>query len=326
MRALLTGISGFAGGYLAEHLRDAGDALLGLTRATHQRDRLPPSVRNVPLVAWDLETSAAPPAETLQAVREFAPDCVYHLAALSLPDLCGATAPTPECLAANVEGTRRVIELTLALPSKPRLVFVSSSRVYSPVDISHAYIDERYSTRPLQGYGQSKLAAEKLITDAVDERGLNAVISRSFQHTGPRQDPRLMLPEWASQLAAGARELHVRHLNAWIDCCDVRDVVRAYRLLAIAGKSGEVYNVGSGIGRRSGDVVEELCQIAGYRPQIIERSPGVKQDPIANCDRLVAATGWRAEVPWEQTLGDTLEDWRQRNAAAGAPTTSEQSA
>lgn len=317
MRALLTGISGFAGGYLAEHLLSSGDSVLGVARSTSQRDRLPPAARNVSLVAWDLEASPTIPPSALATVREFSPDCLYHLAALSLPELCGATAPTPECLAANVEATRRVIELALTLPSRPRLVFVSSSRVYSPVDGSRAFIDEDYSTNPLQGYGQSKLAAEQLVTAAVRERGLDAVISRSFQHTGPRQDPRLMLPEWASQLASGAPELRVRHLNAWIDCSDVRDVVRAYRLLAISGKSGLVYNVGSGIGRRSGDVVEELCRIAGRQPQIIERVPGVKQDPIANCDRLVAATGWRTEIPWEQTLRDTLDDWRRRSAAAG---------
>ena len=326
MRALLTGISGFAGGFLAEHLLNAGDALLGLIRDTTQRERLPRSAREVPLVAWDLEDSVAPPAKSLQTIREFAPDCLYHLAALSLPELCGATAPTPQCLAANVEATRRVIELALALPRRPRVVFVSSSRVYSPVDGARAYVNEDYATNPLQGYGQSKLMAEALVRAAVLERGLDAVISRSFQHTGPRQDPRLMLPEWASQLASGARDLHVRHLNAWIDCSDVRDVVRAYRLLAISGKSGEVYNVGSGLGRRSGDVVEELCRLAGRQPQIIERAPGVKQDPIADCERLVAATGWRVEIPWEQTLRDTLEDWRRRVSAAGAKPTSEQSA
>jgi GDP-4-dehydro-6-deoxy-D-mannose reductase len=94
--------------------------------------------------------------------------------------------------------------------------------------------------------------------------------------------------------------------------------VRAYRLLAIAGKPGSAYNVGSGISRLSGDVVDELCRLAGYRPRVVEQLSGFKQDPIADVARLVALTGWRAEIPWEQTLRDTLDDWRQRLAPAAA--------
>ncbi|MBL9123613.1 MAG: NAD-dependent epimerase/dehydratase family protein [Planctomycetaceae bacterium] len=316
MKALLTGISGFAGAYLAEHLLAAGDSLWGLTRDGSRQPQWPESIRQVPVITWDPAHPQLGFDELLAAVQPIAPDCIYHLAALSLPELCGATAPTPECLAANVEATRQVIELALGLTTPPRMVFVSTSRVYAPVDPARAFVDEGYPTQPGQGYGQSKLLAEAAVLAAAGRRGLDAVISRSFQHTGPRQDPRLMLPEWASQLAAGSRELRVRHLNAWIDCTDVRDVVRAYRLLAIHGRAGEIYNVGSGIGRRTGDVVEELCRIAGYQPRIVERVPGLKQDPIADCRRLADLTGWRPEIPWEQTLRDTLADWRQRSPAA----------
>ena len=122
MRALLTGISGFAGGYLAEHLLSSGDAVLGVTRNSSQRDRLPPAVRNVSLVAWDLEASPTLPPAELETVRKFAPDCLYHLAALSLPELCGATAPTPECRYAcgYVVADPRLEPFVLTIRSWPR--------------------------------------------------------------------------------------------------------------------------------------------------------------------------------------------------------------
>jgi GDP-4-dehydro-6-deoxy-D-mannose reductase len=199
---------------------------------------------------------------------------------------------------------------------------VSTSRVYAFPEAANPRIAEDYPLGPTRGYGRSKLLAETLIEEAVARHGLDAVIVRAFQHTGPRQDDRLMLPEWARQLMAGSPNLEVKHLDAAIDCSDVRDVVRAYRLLAIAGNRGAAYNVGSGISRRSGEVVNHLCRLAGRRPRIVERSPGFKQDPIADIGRLVAATGWRAEIPWEQTLRDTLDDWRQRLAQSVATDTS----
>lgn len=323
MKSLITGIAGFAGSHLAEHLLQRGDELLGLIRAPASAAKLPASLSGVPLAAWDLASAEPSPERAAQSIRDFAPQCIYHLAALSLPSQCGERQPTAACLATNVEGTRRIVDLACALPAPPRLVFVSSSRVYAPVVPECARVDEEYPLDPDRGYGQSKRLAEQIVLDAVRTRGLDAVIVRAFQHTGPRQDGRLMLPEWSKQLADDrCTQVRVRRLDAYIDCCDVRDVVRAYRLLASAAAAGQVYNVGSGVVRRSGDVLEQLCRAAGRRPQIIELQPGRTQDPIANVDRLVAATGWRSEIPWEQTLRDTLDDWRQRLSPAAGPKSS----
>lgn len=317
MKAVVTGISGFAGGHLAEHLLAAGDEVLGIVRHDSARVRLPAGLQSLPLANWDI--SRPVPEAAASAIRRFAPDVIYHLAALSLPDGCGETEPTAECLATNVDGTRRLIDMIADLARPPRLIFVSTSRVYAPVDQSAPRIGEEYALGPLRGYGRSKLLAEEVVNEAIHRQGLEAVVVRAFQHTGPRQDARLMLPEWARQLVRGAVQLEVRHLDAAIDCSDVRDVVRAYRLLAIAGRTATAYNVGSGVARRSGDVVDQLCRLAGRRPRIIEQAPGFKQDPIANVDRLVALTGWRVEIDWEQTLRDTLDDWRDRLAPSVAP-------
>jgi GDP-4-dehydro-6-deoxy-D-mannose reductase len=322
VKSLVTGIAGFAGSHLAEHLLACGHELLGIVRGSSSAQQLPMSLHGIPLLTWDLADPRGPSAETVSAIRCFAPTCIFHLAAQSLPGDCGQGEPTAECLAVNVQGTERVVDLACGLPRPPRVLFVSTSRVYAPVDDSSPRVDENYPVGPVRGYGHSKLLAEQILADAARHRQLDVVIVRAFQHTGTRQDRRLMLPEWARQLAAGHCEtLTVRHLDAYIDCSDVRDVVRAYALLADAGARGATYNVGSGIARRSGDVLEQLCQLAGSRPRFDEQSPGRVQDPIANIDRLVAATGWRAETSWEQTLRDTLDDWRQRSTPIDVPKT-----
>ncbi|NQU23334.1 MAG: NAD-dependent epimerase/dehydratase family protein, partial [Candidatus Nealsonbacteria bacterium] len=210
-------------------------------------------------------------------------------------------------------GTRRVMELAAELPSRPRVLFVSSSHVYAPVTTETPVVDESAPLQPQRGYGRSKLAAEAEVRRAVEELGCDAVVTRSFQHTGPRQNPRMMLPQWARQFAlAGSEPVEVHTRDAMIDLTDVRDVVRAYRLLIERGTRGEVYNVGSGVAVRSGDVLDVLRNLADPQRPIVELHPGRKQDPIANIDRLVQSTGWQPIVPIETTVADTLAWWRSR--------------
>lgn len=111
--------------------------------------------------------------------------------------------------------------------------------------------------------------------------------------------------------------MEVYTLDARIDLSDVRDVVRAYRLLLERGRPGEVYNVGSGISRRTGDILELLRGMAGPKRPVVERRPGFKQDPIADVTRLVECTGWSARIPLEQTVADTWAWWRKSEGRGG---------
>jgi hypothetical protein len=174
-------------------------------------------------------------------------------------------------------------------------------------------VDERAPLGPRGAYGKTKLAAEAEVRRAVEQWGVDAVIARSFQHTGPRQGPEMMLPHWCQQLVAGGRgPIEVYTVDAFIDLSDVRDVVRAYRLLVERGARGEVYNVGSGVCRRSGDVLAMLQKLAGQVRPVVEIYPGQKHNPIAEVSRLAEQTGWRATIPLEATVADTLAWWRQR--------------
>jgi GDP-4-dehydro-6-deoxy-D-mannose reductase len=321
-RALITGISGFVGGFLAEHLLDAGDMVLGCSPDGRWTEASPTGLRDRvellawellagDLLAWDRAERDGPGEEVRGRIERFQPDVIYHLAALSVPADCGRLRPTPEAEAINVGGTRRVVDLAASLPSRPRVLLTSSSHVYAPVSPEAPHVAENAPLGPLGGYGRTKRAAEEEVRRAVEEGRCEAVVARAFQHTGPRQSPRMMLPQWARQLAQDSHEpIEVYTRDAWIDLTDVRDVVRAYRLLVEHGRSGEVYNVGSATSRRSGDLLEQLRAMAGAQRSIVELHPGRKQDPIADITRLVGRTGWRAEIPLEQTLSDTLAYWR----------------
>jgi GDP-4-dehydro-6-deoxy-D-mannose reductase len=316
MRALITGVTGFAGGHLAEHLIGRGDHVLG---CSNTGDWLPESpaelAPRVPLLPWDLAAQSNPPVATLSAIRQFNPEVIYHLAAISIPAECGAEEPTDLAQAVNVGGTRVVLDLAAGLRPSPRVLLVSSSHVYSRVEADTPPIDESWPIAPRNAYGQTKWQAEQVAREYNATRGIDAVIVRAFQHCGPRQVGALMLPEWMAQCVAGTSPIKVYNCGASIDLSDVRDVVCAYRLAAIKGCPGGTYNVGSGVRRRAGDVLDLLLGLAGRRP-IEEVQPQSTYDPIADCRRLAIDTGWRPQIPLEQTIADTLEWWRQRASAS----------
>jgi len=315
VKAFITGITGFAGSHLAEHLLRCGDEVVGCSRDGRWKGQIPATlVRDIPLFAWDV-TRNIPDSAKRQLIA-LKPDCVYHLAAMSVPKQCGADEPTEAAWNANVLGTLSLVGLVASLPKRPRVLLASSCHVYAPVNQQDPFVNEEAPLGPVGAYGKSKLAAEQELLGAVRDGKVDGVIARPFKHAGPRQNPRLMLPEWCIQMAdGGGQPVRVLNMDSHFDITDARDVVRAYRLLAAGGRRGEVYNVGSGISRRSGDLVEQLRQVAGTRGSLVELSPGVKQEPIADISRLQQLTGWRPDIPLQKTLSDTLAYWRERNQA-----------
>jgi len=311
-RALVTGVSGFVGGYLAEHLVASGVEVVGTVPDDRPQPTNSPVLDGIEQVSWDFAAGGLP-AASRRAVERFAPQAIYHLAALSVPEDCGSLEPTPLAVAVNVEGTRHVLELAAALTGRPRVLVVSSCHVYAPVTRDRPRVDESAPLGPANAYGRTKLAAEDLARRAGAEGSCEAILVRGFPHTGPRQSPRMMLPEWASQFAVrGASPVRVHTRGAHVDLSDVRDVVRAYSLLLQAGVPGEVYNVGSGVDRTSGEILDLLRAVADPQRPILELRPGFKQEPIADISRLVSCTGWQPEIPIAQTVADTWAWWRDR--------------
>lgn len=308
MKALLTGITGFVGGHLTQHLLDSGDEVLG----TSQNGDWPADYRlPVTLIACDIGVDFDP--ELIATVDAFAPDVIYHLAGMSIPNDCGTTGvPTSAALEVNVEGVRRIIGLAAALSKPARVIFTSSSHVYRPVEIAAPVVNENAPCEPRNAYGKTKLAAEQLCIDAVTQRGANVVVVRSFSQAGARQDPRLMLAEWSAAFARRDAEITVGNDNVTIDLVDVRDAVRALRLLALHGASGTVYNVGSGLRRTTGELLRVLQQAAGDSRHVHVRNSERRSDPVADIGRLQAVTGWQPEISLEEMISDVWNYWRTR--------------
>ncbi len=295
MKALITGAHGFVGRYLTEHLETEGDQVVGVDR--HNGPDL-------------LDT------EGWQAlVDRERPDAVYHLAGQA--DVGGSWTAPVETFRANAEGTLNVLN-ACADVEVPRVLAVSSADVYGRVTQAELPLDEESPLRPVSPYAASKVAADFLALQAFLGRGLGVLRVRAFNHLGAGQTDRFVASALAHRVARNERDggdvVPVGNLTPRRDFTDVRDVVRAYRLLVQRGVPGEVYNVCSGHDVAVAELAEQLVQLAD-RPMRLEADPTLQRPvdiPVLRGDntRVRTATGWTPEIPLHQTLADLLAHWR----------------
>jgi GDP-4-dehydro-6-deoxy-D-mannose reductase len=322
MRILITGVTGFAGGFLAEYLaRTTTAELAGLVRAAavaefaRIRDHLSGIAGRLALYEADLTDAAS----VTRAVAAVQPDQVYHLAAAT----SAAAQDRERVFAINVEGTRHLLEACSRMgPSSGaapvRVLLASTGYVYGPCDPARP-AREKDELRPLTSvYGESKRMMEQLARTG-PTGPLEVLIARPFNHTGPRQTPAFAVPAFAQQIAqieAGQREptLRVGNLTPQRDLLDVRDAVRAYALLMEHGPPGQVYNVCSGRAYPMRDLLDRLLALSDVAIEV-EPDPD-RQRPsdlpvlVGNPSKLKQATGWSPEIPLAQTLRETLDYWR----------------
>ena len=300
MRALVIGADGFVGRHLVAHLRDAGDEVVaagGPSAAAPDQHHL--DVRD--------------PAAARSLLAETQPEAVYHLAAVAYgwdaaQDVRGAYSIT-------VVGTVNILEAAAALPRPPHVLIPGSAEVYgSPTEVPVA---EWAPMRPVNLYGATKVAQEALGLAFATSRGLGVTCTRSFNHIGPGQRDAFAVASFARQLAeihAGTRDprIMVGNLQPIRDFSDVRDVVRAYRMLVAADIGGEPINVASGHGIAVGDLLAMLIRTSGLDVAVEVDPARVRAtDPpaiVGNATRLRQLTGWVPTIGLEQTLVDVWED------------------
>ena len=254
---------------------------------------------------WDITTPAS--VGIVQQIREFNPEVIYHLAAISVRSRCGATEPSEEATLVNVQGSRHIAECCLLLPHVPKLVFTSSVYVYGSSYDRITRVNEASEVCPDNGYGISKLMAEHALLKYGET--LPLIIARAFQHTGPRQRGSLLIPEWVHKLQREPSPLEVYNLQTWIDYSDARDVARAYRILAQEAPTGQIYNVGSGTAVQSGERLHTLQAILGTSKQATESNPGENFLPIADIQKIQSQTSWQPEYVLQQTLQDFVNEF-----------------
>jgi GDP-4-dehydro-6-deoxy-D-mannose reductase len=293
MRAAVTGSSGFVGSHLVPYLRSHGDDVV-----TIDRTGTPPV---------DV-TDAAEVRDVLRAAR---PEAVYHLAALSH---VGQSWDAPEAVfRINAVGALNVLRGCIDAGVE-RVLVAGSADVYGVVGPEDLPLTEESRIRPVTPYGASKAAADVLALQAYLGDGLGTLRVRAFNHTGPGQSVSMLVPGLARRIAdaerAAGSKVKVGRVDVVRDLSDVRDVVRAYRLLVELGTPGETYNVCSGHGVTVRDVAETMLSMSEtplelvFDPELVRPVdvPRLVGDPA----RLRAATGWEPQIPLDETLRDVL--------------------
>ncbi|MFC3813456.1 GDP-mannose 4,6-dehydratase [Lysobacter sp. GCM10012299] len=297
-RLLVTGARGFVG----QHVEAA--VLAGA---------FGPTEFIAPPQSWELRD----PLQVAELVAQVRPTAVLHLAAQSF--VPRSFEDPQETFDINLMGTLHLLTALKACSFQGRLVYVSSGDIYGRVPDAAMPVDERRIPEPRSPYAASKVAAEQLCLQWHRSEGLDAVIARPFNHIGPGQDRRFVVPSLAWQIveiAAGTRDpaIEAGDIDTSRDFTDVRDVVSAYAALFSAGHAGQTYVIASGVERRIRDLLMRMCELSGVAPE-------VKQDParlrpseqrrmVADSARLRSDTGWTPRFSIDMTLRDILEDAR----------------
>jgi GDP-4-dehydro-6-deoxy-D-mannose reductase len=313
VRALITGASGLAGGHLARACTEAGDTVLGVSR----RGTIPPGCgEGVALDLLDTDAVAA-------LLDDWRPDVVYHLAALSSVGRSWEDPATT--MEDNVRTAVNLLEALRRYAPGAHIVWASSCEVYGTS--GSLPITEDAQISPANPYAVSKAAGDLLAGVYIDAHGLHILRARPFNHAGPGQRPIFILSSLARQGAEARRsgaeriEIVTGNPDTRRDFTDVRDVARAYRLLAADAQPG-VYNVSTGRSISAAEQVALLAElIAPIEVEHVVDPARVRAHEVMDLrgspERIAEAVGWRAEIPLRQTMQDTL-DWWERELAAEA--------
>jgi GDP-4-dehydro-6-deoxy-D-mannose reductase len=319
-RNLVTGITGFAGCFLAEALLERGESVLGLSRRAAWPDCWAHLGDRVELFACDL--CDGPAVESI--LRRVRPTRIYHLAGYAQ---VGASFREPEAAwAGNLTATRQLCEAVVRWGGTPRILYAGSGLVYGPGREAGKPRDEQMPLLPDTPYAASKAAADLACYQYTCSPGLAIVRARPFNHIGPYQSDQFAIPNFARQLVAIERGecppvLQTGNLSPQRDLTDVRDTVDAYLLLADKGRCGEVYNIGSGQSYSMQFVLERLLALTGLKVELRQRTDLLRPSEPAvvrvNAGKLRRETGWTPRFSLDQTLADTLEAWRRQAGARG---------
>jgi len=303
-KALVTGAEGFVGPHLISELIAEGYHVLGTSR-----------MRQAGYIKMDIMNYE----EVRSVINELKPDVIFHLAGIAYVP---SSWQDPE-LAFNVNaiGTLHLLDAVRSVGINPTIHIAGSSEEYGLIEAKELPVKETNQLRPLSPYAVSKIAADFIGYQYHKGYDMNIIRTRAFNHTGAGQAETFMASSFAKQIVEielGIREpiIEVGDLTAIRDITDVRDTVRAYRLLAEKGTPGEVYNVATGAGFTAQEILDNLLKLTTYKKKI-----EVKQDPkrmrpsevkvsIGSLTKTKKACGWLPKIKIETTMESLLEHWR----------------
>ena len=314
MKALVIGAAGFVGGYLIRELKSCGYEVAAT--------KLPFEKLDSDAQVFDLDITD--PKQVEELIGQKRPDKIFHLAAQSSVKVSWDNPALT--VKVNVLGSLNVITACKALMSdgyKPTILMIGSAEEYGKVAPESCPIKETLPCSPKNVYALTKMAQNGLASIYAEAYGMDIVNVRAFNHTGPAQATQFVVSDFCSQAAmieAGKKEpvISVGNLEAKRDFTDVRDIVRAYVMLAEKGRGGQTYNVGSGKAVRIADILDMI--IAKAKCPIEVKTDPARMRPsdvpihCADTEKLRAETGWEQKYPLDQTIEDTLNYFREMYA------------
>ncbi len=301
---LLTGASGFVGRHVLDVLQAQDEELAhGENRVVVLGRRCPSGWPDADFVAADLQD----PAGLRRAIGQIAPDFVVHTAGKTPP------APDDELYRANFWGTMHLLHALQPLRKPVRVVLLGSAAELGSVDSADLPVGENHPCDPRDAYGRSKWLAT--VGGLADRSDLEVLVARVFNPIGPGLPETQAFGRFAARLSEPGPDplpLSVGDLNSLRDFVDVRDVARATIALALHGRKRLVYHVGTGESHKVGDGLDLLIKLSGRAVQV-EVDPSLENrrgpaDSRADISRIVAHTGWRPRIAWQESLADL---WRE---------------
>jgi GDP-4-dehydro-6-deoxy-D-mannose reductase len=317
MNVLITGITGFAGSHLAEYILAShpGVKVHGIVRWRSRMDNIAGILGQVELHEADLKDMVSL-KKVLAASR---PELIFNLAAQSfVPTSWRLPAET---FMINAVGQLNLFESVLDLKLDPRIQIAGSSEEYGMVHADEVPMKESNPLRPLSPYAVSKVAQDLMGYQYFKSYGLKVVRTRGFNHTGPRRGDVFVTSNFSKQVAEiekGKRDpvIHVGNLDAKRDFTDVRDMVRAYWLAAEKGEPGDVYNLGTGTAISMHRLLDMLSALSRTKFRIQVDPDRLRPSDVqilqADSTKFRKLTGWAPTIPFEKTLSDLLDYWRER--------------
>jgi len=320
IKILITGITGFVGSHLAEYcLQKPNVEVFGTVLSHHLGDELS-RVEHIKNKINLLECNLINRIAVERVTWEVKPDKIFHLAAQSFVP---TSWESPEdTLFNNIMAELNIFEVLRKLKLNPVIQIAGSSEEYGLVYENELPIKEDNPLRPLSPYGVSKVAQDKLALQYHYSYGLNTVITRGFNHEGPRRGEQFVTSNFAKQIAEIEKKkrepvIYVGNLSAKRDFSDVRDVVRAYWIATEKCQFGEPYNICSEKARTIKSVLELLLNLSKVKNIKIKQDP-VRMRPsdvpvlLGDCSKFKKQTGWRPEIHFKKTIEDLLNYWRER--------------
>ena len=318
-RALITGITGFVGSHLAEFLLEKKIEVYGTRRWRSKLDNIINIEGRINLLEADIRDGYS----VAKVVEESSPDFIFHLASQSsVSTSWRAPADTMET---NTIGTIHLLEAVRQSKCDPVIQIAGTSEEYGMVYPDELPVREKNPLRPLSTYAVSKLATDKLGYQYHMSYELKVVITRAFNHTGPRRGDVFVTSNFAKQIAEieqGIKKpiIYVGNLNASRDFTDVRDIVKAYWLAVTKCEYGNVYNICSEKIRTIQSVLDLLLGLTDKKIEIKQEPSRIRPSDVeviyGDCSKFKAKTGWKQEIAFEKTMIDLLNYWRERVRAS----------